>query len=319
VLSAAFTSGSPVPVALFVYRRHRQLPRTLECLRAAGVRRLYVFCDGPADSEARDDVERVRAQVAAIDWIAPVVLEHAGNLGLSASIRSGLDRVFERHESAVVIEDDVCVAPEFLEYASRALDHYRDEPGVAGVTGLRYPFDRTALARYEFDVFLSPRFSSWAWGTWRERWRRFSFDAAELRRRIAAAPDFRPGRGGADLPAMIHDAILTETLTGSWDVACATNMLLSKSSFVTPTWNMVENSGLEEGTHATGPSGLTLAWEQRPTAELSGLRFAPAGGDERVLRAYRRFFAAAAGGPLARSRQLAGRLVATRRLRAAAR
>jgi hypothetical protein len=314
LLSPAPTAGTATPVVLFVYRRHQQLPRTLACLRDAGARHLYVFSDGPADQEAAPDVERVRALLGAIDWADPVIVSHADNLGLSASIRTGLDYVFEHHETAIVIEDDVCVAPEFCRYAERALAHYAGAERVAGLTGLRLPFDRRVLASYEFDVFLSPRFSSWAWATWRARWRRFSFDADELRRRLAASEDFRPWRAGADLPAMIHDAVLTETLGGSWDVFCATNMLLEGSGFVTPTWNMVENSGLEEGSHAAGPSGLKLDWERDQAPAIDGLRFAPAAPNEQILRAYRRFFNEAAGGPLARLRtSVAGRR-ATRRI-----
>lgn len=313
MLSDAPTTGTETPVALFVYRRYRQLPRTLECLRDAGVRRLYVFSDGPADEGAEPDVQRVRSLLAGLDWVRSELFEADRNRGLSASIRAGLDLVFERHETAIVIEDDVQVAPDFCRFADRALAHYAGDPRVAGVTGLRLPFDRSVLRDYEFDVFLSPRFSSWAWATWRERWQEFVFDPARLRERIAASRDFRPWRAGADLPAMIHDAILTETLDGSWDVACAANMLLAGSGFITPTWNMVENSGLEEGTHAAGPSDLKLSWETRDAPSIESLRFAAPLPDERILRAYRRLFSGR-GGPLGRLlTRIAGRR-ATRRI-----
>ncbi len=84
------------PAALFVYRRHRELERTLSCLRAAGIERLYIFSDGPADALSAADVDKVRVRLAAIDWIEPTLIEHPQNLGLSRSIRTGLDRVFSR-------------------------------------------------------------------------------------------------------------------------------------------------------------------------------------------------------------------------------
>ena len=302
-------------MALFVYRRHRQLERTLACLRDAGVERLYVFSDGPADHAAVADVERVRALLDAIDWAETAIFARGENLGLSESIRSGLDHIFERHGTAIVIEDDVCVAPEFCGYAARALDHYRGQDQIAGITGLRLPFDRRALRDYPYDVFLAPRFSSWGWATWRERWREFSFDAGELRRRIAADAGFRPDRAGVDLAPMIHDAVLAETLGGSWDVTIAANMLLRRSWFVTPTWNMVENGGLEEGTHAAGPTTLRLTWERDRSPSIEELRFAPILADERVLRAYRRFFTRAAGGALGQLRASTASRLATRRMR----
>lgn len=282
-------SEPEVPVALFVYRRHDLLPRTLECLRAAGVEALYVFSDGPPDEAAAADVERVRERIAAIDWITPVLVARERNLGLSESIRSGLDWLFERHDRAIVVEDDICIAPEFTTYARQALEHYRDAPSVVGVTGLRYPFSRRALAAYPYDVFQSPRFSSWGWATWGDRWRAFCFDVPELRREIEASTSFHPERAGADVPGMIDAAVVKETLPGSWDVVCNTNMLLRGQYFVTPTWNMTENTGLGQGTHSDRPPPWELHWESqhRPTGEI---RFAPVEESEAVLAAYRHFF-----------------------------
>ena len=281
-----------VPVALFVYRRHEQLRRTLACLRDSRIEQLYVFSDGPRDAAAEDDVATVRELVSGLDWIEPVTFAQTANLGLSESIRSGLDRLFKSHDAAVVVEDDVCVAPEFYDYACRALAHYAGAGRVAGITGLRYPFSRRALDDYPFDVFLSPRFSSWAWATWKDRWERFVFDHGALRAQLAARSDLRPERAGADMRWMIEQAVVEESLTGAWDVSCAANMLLHDQYFVTPTWNMVENSGLLEGTHQTGRApAWRLAWEPEHRPELEALRFAPVAEDARVLQAYVKFFA----------------------------
>jgi hypothetical protein len=318
-VNRAFTEHADVPVALFVHRRHEQLPRTLACLRACGIRQLHVFSDGPRDAAEADGVARVRELLGDLDWIDAVTVAHAENLGLSRSIRAGLDSLFAVHEQVIVIEDDVCVAPEFYEYTRLALRQYASSKHVAGVTGLRYPFSRKALAGYPWDVFLAPRFSSWAWATWKDRWSEFCFDRAELRRRIAAASDFRPERAGADMPAMIDAAVVKGTLRGSWDVVCATNMLLRGDYFVTPAWNMVENTGLSEGTHADRPPPWELRWELDYRPALPEIRFASE-EDERVLREYRRFFKGNARRALfTASRHVSERLKIMRRLRLAGR
>jgi hypothetical protein len=284
-------SGAPVPVALFVYRRAEQLDRTLSCLRAAGIEKLYVFSDGPKDAAAAEGVAMVRELVAAIDWIEPVTFARTENLGLSGSIRSGLDSMFETHARAIVIEDDICIAPEFHDFACQALERYEASDRVAGVTGLRLPFDRRGLEGYPYDVFLSPRFSSWGWATWRDRWRSFSFDKEALRGRIAAAgAAFRPERAGADMAGMVHEAVVAQTLTGSWDVVCAANMLLDGRYFVTPMWNMVENTGLSDGAHFSAPPPWQLRWESDRPPAGGRIRFAPVEESDQVLREYRRFF-----------------------------
>jgi hypothetical protein len=278
-----------------------------------------VFCDGPVDAEAADDVMEVRRLIRELDWIEPVVHERAENLGLSESIRSGMDSLFEAHDAVIVIEDDVCVAPEFYEYARLALRHYEGADQVAGITGLRYPFERKALDGYPYDVFLSPRFSSWAWATWRNRWCEFCFDANSLRRQIGAATQFRPERAGADMPGMVNEAIVTGSLRGSWDVVCAANMLLRGQHFVTPVWNMVENTGLAEGTHFDQAPPWQLRWEPNHRPRLQDMRFAPIAADERVLSGYRRFFRHedAGRGALAQARVATARWRTMRRLRRA--
>jgi hypothetical protein len=275
-------------VALFVHRRHELLHRTLDCLRATGVAKLYVFSDGPRDSADADGVDKVRETIAGIDWIDPVIVARTENVGLSRSIRSGLDQLFAHHEAAVIVEDDVCVAPEFYEYACGALRHYQHDRRVAGITGYRPPFATHALDRYPFDVWLSPRFSSWGWATWRDRWQTFSFDLAHLRRELESADHFRPERAGYDVPMLIHEAVITEKLGGAWDVVCNTNMLLRAQYFVNPAWNMIENTGFEDGTHFSGPPPWQLAWEpdRRPADDI---RFAPVEECEPILRDYLRF------------------------------
>ncbi|MCW3033861.1 MAG: glycosyltransferase and protein, partial [Solirubrobacterales bacterium] len=259
---------------------------TLACLRGCGIGRLYVFADGPRNAGDTEGVAGVREVINGIDWTETVIVEHPENRGLSASIQAGLDMVFARHDAAVVIEDDIQVSPEFFAYACAALEHYASSQAVAGVTGLRLPFDPSVLTGYPYDVFLSPRFSSWAWATWRDRWQSFDFDAASLRRRIAAG-GLEARRAGADMPRMIDQAVVKETLGGAWDTFCATNMLLSGQSFITPAWNMVDYAGYEDGTHHSGEPDWKLHWEaERRPSSAEEIRFAPAEPDQRVLRAY---------------------------------
>jgi hypothetical protein len=279
-------SRADVPVALFVHRRSAVLIDTLACLRASGIGRLYVFSDGPRHDADAEGVAAVREVMRGIDWTETVIVERPENIGLSASIQAGLDMVFARHDAAVVIEDDIQVSPEFFGYARAALEHYADSQIVAGITGLRLPFDASVLAGYPYDVFLSPRFSSWAWATWRDRWQHFDFDAASLRSRIAS-DGVEARRAGADMPRMIDQAVVKETLGGAWDTFCATNMLLSGQCFVTPTWNMVDYAGYDDGTHHSGEPDWTLRWEaERRPRSVQEIRFAPAELDARVLAAY---------------------------------
>ena len=233
----------------------------------------------------------MREVIASLDWIEPVTIVRPDNLGLDKSIRAGLDQLLATHDSVIVIEDDIAVAPEFYDYVCRALAQYAGDARVAGVTGLRVPFAARVFDGYPFDVFLSPRFSSWGWATWKDRWNGFSFDLASLRREIGAARAFKPERAGADMLWMVRGAVIDETLGGPpFDVVCATNMLLHGQYFVTPAWNMVENTGFVVGTHSNGTPPWELVWERDRRPHDGRVRFAPIEEYEPILREYLRFF-----------------------------
>jgi hypothetical protein len=274
---------SEAPVALFVYNRPELVARTLECLRAAGARRLYVFSEGPADDEDARRVEDVRARIRRLDWIEPVVTERERNLGWTASLQQGLDEVFAREERVVVLEDDIAVAPEFLDFVASALDRYANEPRVAAVTGLRLPFSRDPLRRYPYDAFLLPRFFSWSWATWRDRWETFELDGDRVLERLRRSR-VPLETAGADLPWMVRSALVRGEVSDPWDVALSASLVLEGSYVVVPAWNMVENIGFATGLHGPDPA-YELRWEaeHRPRGAL---RFPPPVPDPGMLRAF---------------------------------
>lgn len=270
----ADASPHPPPTALFVYNRPELLDRTLQCLRAAGARELYVFSDGPKTDADETRVEAVRRIVHSIDWGPATVIERERNLGLTESMVSGVGWMLDRFERVAVIEDDVVVAPEFYAFVAQALDRYAADDHVAGVTGLRLPFSRSPLKHYPFDAFMLPRFFSTGWATWRRAWATFEFDRDRLLEKLRA-PAMRPELAGADLPRMIRSAVVGTRLAGSWDVYCAASMVVNGQYFVVPTWNMVENTGLASGTHPLSPR-WKLRWEREFRPPRETFRFPPA-------------------------------------------
>jgi hypothetical protein len=294
------------PVALFAYRRPRQLAKVLDALRALEPAVLYVFCDGPQSADDESAVAEARALVEAVDWTDARRVYRPRNVGLNRSIEDGLNAVFAEHDRAIVIEDDVCVAPEFGRFVTACLDAYADEPSVAAVTGLRYPFAVESLGSHPYDAFFAPRFTSWGWATWRRAWAGFALDAAEAAARVDAAgldADALPG----DVGALLETA-RSGRLHGGWDVCCALSVAAAGQEVVWSTWNMVVNIGFTEGTHA---GRRAPAWQPRWEAPPDRpLRLPPVGDTESGPR--RALLELLSGRPRARTR-VARRLAGYRR------
>lgn len=273
-----------IPVVVFAYNRPRHLEQALECLRANSVPVLYVYVDGPREGEP-SATDEIRSVIERIDWIEPRVVFRPVNLGLSRSIRDGLDSVFARHPAAVVVEDDVWPAPEFYRFAAKSLEHYADDTTIAGVTGLRHPFNTKAFDGYEWDIFFFPRFSSWGWGTWARWWRTLEFDRGRLVE-LMRKPRFTPAAAGL---GFLNRAYAEGSLTGSWDVAASLNMLVHGTLFVYPRWNLIANGGFYSGEHpVAGPMPWTLEWEAGRERLASTVAFPPeVEMDRRINQAYR--------------------------------
>lgn len=236
-----------IPVVMFTYNRPAQTKKVLEALRINKIPLLYIFADGPRAGD-EDKVEEVHKLIDSIKWTATVKIKRQENIGLSESIKSGLSKVFQDHEAAIVVEDDIKVAPDFYKFMSAALTRYESSANIMGVTGLRYPFGLTDDL-YGFDTFLYPRFCSWGWGTWRDKWQKLDWNRDSLIKRLqdeGVPLDI----GGKDMRLTFRE-YLAGRLSGCWDVDIAANMLLKNLLFVWPTHNMVENLGLLEGTHAS--------------------------------------------------------------------
>ncbi len=250
-----------IPVVLFAYNRPDQLVKTLEGLKTNHIPLLYIFSDGPKTTEDQAAIQDVRSIIDAIHWTKVVKTYNKNNVGLKKSIIVGLNKVFRNHDKAIVVEDDIYVAPNFYNYMSVCLNKYQDNLDIAGITGLRYPFSKTHLKDDQFDVFLCPRISSWGWGTWKRVWQSIDFDTESLAKKIA---DRKPNlaRGGVDIPEAINQ-LVSGRLTTSWAVPFFINMAIDETFFIWPKKNMVVNTGLVTGTHANEENepSWKLKWE----------------------------------------------------------
>src|SRR4029453_10966117 len=103
-------------IVLFAYARPDLLRRTLQCLRDNGVTQISAFSDGAASARHVSAVAEVRTILRAIDWADVELRERDENLGLGRSIVTGVTEVLAKHESAIVVEDDLICVPGTYSY-----------------------------------------------------------------------------------------------------------------------------------------------------------------------------------------------------------
>lgn len=173
------------PVIVFAYNRPHHLQRTLDALNAnklASDTELFVFVDGAKnenDNGKVDETKRVlkdfeqRSRFQKIEVTASDV-----NKGLANSVIFGVTRVLERYETVIVVEDDIVVSSDFLQYMNDCLTFYCDDERIGAISAYTPAFK--VPSAYPHDLFLSKRGNSWGWATWRTVWEQTDWEVSDF-------------------------------------------------------------------------------------------------------------------------------------------
>lgn len=252
---------SLAPIAVFVHARPAHTRRMIESLQANPAARasdLFVFADAPKKPEQAQAVRDVRELVRGIEGFASVTLiERERNLGLSGSITDGITRLCAERGRVIAVEDDLVVAPGFLEFLNRGLDRYAAAEHVFQISGYMYP------GRYgEHEAFFLPMISCWGWATWKRAWAHYDGKMSgfgqltadeSLRRRFNL-------NGAYDYFSMASQQY-NQSLD-SWGIRWHLSVFLKDGLVLYPPTSLVENAGTDgSGTHGAGHAQLQRALE----------------------------------------------------------
>jgi len=80
---------------------------------------------------------------------------------------AGISEVLDRHDSVVVVEDDVVVSPFFLRFMNEALSYYGTNRALQ-----HFRLLLSAISPSARNV-LHPWCRLLGWATWRDRWKYF--------------------------------------------------------------------------------------------------------------------------------------------------
>lgn len=277
--------SSLAPVVLFAYARLDHLRQTIDSLRTnreSGSTPLYVFCDGPRHEGHKAQTDAVRAYVDSIDGFASVTRVYRDkNLGLAKSIISGVSEILSKHESVIVMEDDLVVSPYFLQFMNEGLQLYRDEDRVASIHGYSFP----VLDQLPETFFLRGA-DCWGWATWARAWRHFEPDGEKLLDALREQKLTREFDLGGAYP---YTRMLANQVAGkndSWAVRWHASCYLKNMLTLYSGRSLVNNIGTDDsGTHCATTDDFTqvvtrkpvhverIAIEENETAQNSFRRF----------------------------------------------
>lgn len=149
---------------IYAFNRPHKLREVIEALRHQTIQpsQIIAFVDGQRYEAEHDAVQDCVNQLHKVPNCT--VYWREKNYGCAANIMLGIEQVIKDHESFVVLEDDVIPATGWYEALSMMLECYKNEPKVATVGSFPTVL-RGKLDQYPNDVFMTPRFSCWGWGS----------------------------------------------------------------------------------------------------------------------------------------------------------
>lgn len=159
------------PVLLIFFNRPDTLKKVFEKIREAKPKVLFLAQDGPRNDNDLAGIEACRKVVENIDWDCEVIRDYSEiNLGCGHRVKSAIDSVLNKFESAIILEDDCVPSPTFFRYCDELLEKYKDDDRIAYISGLNH-FETWDCGDY--DYFFSRAAAIWGWATWRRAWNQF--------------------------------------------------------------------------------------------------------------------------------------------------
>jgi hypothetical protein len=277
------------PIVLFVYNRPWHTQKTIDALKnneLAGESDLFIFADNTIDEKNKESVDSVRNFVKTIDGFKTVhVVEREINFGLAKNVISGVTEVINRNSKVIVLEDDIICSRTYLSYMNKLLSYYQYNEKIYSVTGYTYPIK--IPVNYKYDVYFSPRASSWGWGTWQDRWETVDWEVKDYRNFIKNPDQIKKfNTGGDDLTRMLKKQINGKI--DSWAIIWSYSHFKNNSYCVFPTKSRLRNIGADSSgihTNKTKKFDVELYQEETELNLTEELIF-----DQAIINNFQKFF-----------------------------
>lgn len=243
------------PILLFVYNRPEHVRRGIESLlrnAEAAESHLIIYSDAPKAAADAASVGQVRDYIRQISGFKSLdIIERTENWGLARNIIDGVTSTVNKYGRVIVLEDDLVVAPHFLQFMNDALETYKGEPRVGHIQACDFTHDPTLP-----DTFLIKWTGSWGWATWDRAWHMFQPDGKKLlaemkARRLTREFDFN---GAYGFTRMLRRQ--TRGRNNSWAIRWNASLFLADILSLNVGKSLVQNEGFDGSGTNCGGGGL---------------------------------------------------------------
>ena len=244
-----------VSVLILFFNRPEQLAKVFGQVRKARPSRLFLYQDGPRDEKDIPGIMACRKVVSDIDWECDVhTMFQEKNYGCDPSEFISQRWAFSLTDKCIVLEDDDVPSVTFFRFCKEMLDKYEDDTRITHISG--FNTDETTND-IEDSYFFSRAFSIWGWASWARVVNAWDGDYGfvkdpdqfgQLRQKT------REHHLRSDMPAMC--AAHARRGKEYYETIFWAYMTLNDGMCIIPRVNMINNIGMEGGTHYSAQLNL---------------------------------------------------------------
>lgn len=280
------------PLVIFVYKRAEITKKMLYAINQnflAKETEVFIFSDGPKGNTDVEQVKQVRKLIKEFEcnnnFKRLSIIEEEKNKGLANSIIGGVTKIINKYGKVIVLEDDLVVATNFLQFMNDCLEYYQDMDNVWSIGGTTYNLQ--GLSQYKHDVYACYRGESCGWASWKNRWDMIDWNVSDywqFRHSIRRRLKFK--RGGQDMVAALERQMSGQT--DSWAIRWC--YCQSKNDMITilPRKSFVKNIGWgEDSTHAKEDYDIFYTSVE---SEEFHYHLEPVSIDKVLMREFRKYF-----------------------------
>lgn len=232
-----------IATLLFTYHRSSHTKQVIDALKQSKElpHKLFVFQDGLRQNEDIVEWKKVNELINNIKWCNNEIIVAKDNKGLATSIVTGINYALEEYEAVIVLEDDCVPSANFISFMRQCFEKYYHNKKIFSVSGYAWPI---ILPKDSYDVYGCGRTSSWGWGTWKDRWKKFSTDnniVKCLKKSQNKSYSLATWRND-------YEQALIGNITGkidSWGVYWGLSVIINDGICINPYVSLIQNIGMD--------------------------------------------------------------------------
>ena len=240
--------SSLAPIAIFTYKRLHYLEQMINSLKNNILTKksvVFIFSDGWKNNHDKEKVLGVRKYISNISGFKKVfIILRPNNFGLSKNIIDGINFVLKNNKKIIVLEEDLKLSKNFLNFINSGLKIYQRERKVASINGWFFPL---SCKKNIPDTFLIRGADCWGWGTWRRAWKKFDSNGQRLLNKIRKnkLEKLFNFNNSFNYMKMLKDQINKKNQ--SWAIRWYASIFLENMYTLHPKESLVENIGTKNG------------------------------------------------------------------------